>query len=81
MEAEDLIIKAKDVQMLRVTKELQERLMMENIQSKDQHQIETLEKTIELNKKVSLKCNQITCLCFSRHIVGDCIVFLNISTA
>ena len=53
MEAEDQITKAKDVQMLRVTKELQERLMMSNIQAKDQQQIETLEKTIELNKKVS----------------------------
>ena len=53
MEAEDEITKAKDVQMLRVTKELQERLMMSNIQAKDQQQIETLEKTIDLNKKVS----------------------------
>ena len=52
MEADDLVVKAKDVQMLRVTKELQERLMMDNIQRKDQKQIETLEKTLELNKKV-----------------------------
>lgn len=52
MEAEDQVTKAKDVQMMRVTKELQERLMMSNIQAKDQHQIETLENTIDLNKKV-----------------------------
>jgi hypothetical protein len=47
-----LMEKAKDIQMLRVTKELQQRLMEENVTSKDRNEIDTLEKTIELNQKV-----------------------------
>ena len=55
MEAEDLVEKAKDVHMLRVTKGLQQRLLEENVTSKDQNEIETLEKTIELNQEVKKK--------------------------
>lgn len=53
METEDIILKTKSIQLLKVTKELQERLMQDNVQGKDQHRIEVLEKTLEINEDVS----------------------------
>ena len=50
---EDLIEKAKDIQMLKVTKELQHRLMdLDHSQEKDQKDIAALESALELVEKV-----------------------------
>ena len=44
--------RARDVQLLRVTKDLQLRLNENGQARRDQHDAETLEKTLELNEKV-----------------------------
>ena len=44
--------RARDVQLLRVTKDLQLRLNEDGQARRDQHDAETLEKTLELNEKV-----------------------------
>ena len=54
---EDLIEKAKDIQMLKVTKELQHRLMdLDHSQEKDQRDIAALESALELVEKVAGDC-------------------------
>ena len=53
MMEEDLIEKGKDIQMLKVTKELQQRLMdLDHSQEKDQRDISALESALELTEKV-----------------------------
>ena len=52
LEGEDLQDQAKDIQQLRVTKDLLQRLMENDLLSKDAKQKETLDRTLELNRNV-----------------------------
>lgn len=52
MEEGGLLDKAKDIQMMRVTRDLLQRLHEKDLFSKDIREKETLEHTIEFNKRV-----------------------------
>ena len=60
MQVEDLREQAREVQLLRVTKDLQLNLSEESRGNRDQHEIETLEKTLEINESVTNSCPQNT---------------------
>ncbi len=52
LEGEGLLDQAKDIQLMRVTKELLNRLLETDLLSKDARQKEVLDKTYQLNEKV-----------------------------
>lgn len=52
LEEEGLLDKARDIQMMRVTRDLLQRLHERDLYSKDIREKETLDSTMEFNKKV-----------------------------
>ena len=54
MDEEGLLDKARDIQMMRVTRDLLQRLHERDLFSKDTREKETLDNTIEFNKKVGI---------------------------
>jgi len=52
LEGEGLLDQAKDIQLMRVTKDLLNRLMETDLLTKDARQKEVLDKTYQLNEKV-----------------------------
>lgn len=73
MKAEDLQTAAQDLQMLRVTKELQVYLSENDQRQSKQHEIGTLEKTLEMYKKVRIVTNESTLLVKDRLTLILCI--------
>ena len=55
LDEEGLLDKARDIQMMRVTRDLLQRLHERDLFSKDTREKETLESTMEFNKKVWCK--------------------------
>lgn len=54
LDQEELLDKARDIQMMRVTRDLLQRLHERDLFAKDIREKETLESTIEFNKRASV---------------------------
>ena len=66
LEGEGLLDQGKDIQLMRVTKELLNRLLESDLLSKDARQKEVLDKTFQLNEKVRI----VSCFLLLRDSTG-----------